>query len=145
MLLNSSSMVLSSGYVSLQFIQPLQEYSSLRFRLVLQLLYPSGHLCSIDQLPGVVPLENVALVLSSKCDQYYTVTPTACSCRSFAYRGGLCKHQRSFFTSSEASHVADPRSLSPPPGNTTRRMRFWEPMTVLAQREVSENGMDKEA
>jgi hypothetical protein len=37
------------------------------------------------------------LVLSNKRDSYYVTTPKACSCPSFVYSGGPCKHQRKYF------------------------------------------------
>ena len=39
----------------------------------------------------------MVLVLSNKKNSYYVVTAKACSCPSFTYRGGPCKHQRKYF------------------------------------------------
>lgn len=50
-----------------------------------------------DPLPDFIQLESLFLVLSRKKDSYYVVTPEACSCPSFIYRGGPCKHQRKYF------------------------------------------------
>jgi|SRR5271157_918783 len=41
----------------------------------------------------------MVLVLSNKKNSYYVVTSKACSCPSFEYRGGPCKHQRMYFES----------------------------------------------
>jgi hypothetical protein len=60
---------------------------------------------NVDQLPGAVLLDNVVLVLSAKGDQYYVVTEKACSCPSFGYRGGPCKHQRKYFP---PEYIEDP-------------------------------------
>jgi metal-sulfur cluster biosynthetic enzyme len=50
-----------------------------------------------EPLPEVVDLGTVKFVRSNKGDVYYTVTATECSCPSFTYRGGPCKHQRRHF------------------------------------------------
>ena len=39
----------------------------------------------------------IVLVISNNKDRYYVVTPKACSCPSFTYSGGPCKHQRKYF------------------------------------------------
>ena len=62
---------------------------------------------AIDPLPTYIQMDGLALVLSAKKDQYYTVTPKACSCASFVYRGGPCKHQRKFFSKSEIQRIPD--------------------------------------
>jgi hypothetical protein len=50
-----------------------------------------------DPLPEVIDLGSAKLVESNKRDVYYTVTAKECSCPSFTYRGGPCKHQRKHF------------------------------------------------
>ncbi len=50
-----------------------------------------------EPLSEVVDLGIVKLVRSNKGDVYYTVTAKECSCPSFVYRGGPCKHQRKHF------------------------------------------------
>jgi hypothetical protein len=50
-----------------------------------------------EPLPEVVDLGTVKLVQSNKGDVYYTVTAKECSCPSFVYRDGQCKHQRKHF------------------------------------------------
>jgi hypothetical protein len=59
---------------------------------------------AVDPLPSVVEFANegeesrLMLVLSNKKDNYYVVTPTACSCPARTDRsGGPCKHQRKYF------------------------------------------------
>ena len=49
----------------------------------------------------------IVLVISNNKDRYYVVTPKACSCPSFTYRGGPCKHQRKYFAET-IHHVAKP-------------------------------------
>ncbi len=66
---------------------------------------------SSNPLPKHIVLSDaLALVLSAKKDQYYTCSPSKCSCPSFIYRGGSCKHQRKFFPDAES--LADPRGLT---------------------------------
>jgi SWIM zinc finger len=45
--------------------------------------------------------DKLVLVLNSKKDAFYVTTPDACSCPSFIYRGGPCKHQRKYFGESK--------------------------------------------
>ena len=54
-----------------------------------------------EPLPELVDLGTVKLVQSNKGDVYYTVTAKECSCPSFTYRGGPCKHQRKHFDESK--------------------------------------------
>jgi hypothetical protein len=57
-----------------------------------------------DPLPEAVQLTGMVLVLSSKKDSYYVVTPKVCSCPSAFYRPGQrCKHQRKYFPGQEKS------------------------------------------
>ena len=52
----------------------------------------------IDPLPESVRIRDAMLVLGSKKDTYYLVTPETCSCPSRFYRPGKpCKHQRKYF------------------------------------------------
>lgn len=51
-----------------------------------------------NPLPESVELKGAILVLSSKGDSYYVVTPKDCSCPSRTWRPGQqCKHQRRYF------------------------------------------------
>jgi len=59
-----------------------------------------------DEEPAEMPAfyrlsGEMVLVLSNKQDHYYVVTAKACSCPSFTYRGGPCKHHRMYFAESK--------------------------------------------
>jgi len=56
-----------------------------------------SHGWSGDNPPASVKMsDSCVLVLSAREDQYYTVTRRACSCPSYKWRGGPCKHQRRY-------------------------------------------------
>ena len=52
----------------------------------------------LDPLPESIEIRDAVLVLSSKKDTYYLVTPETCSCPSHTFRPCKpCKHQRKYF------------------------------------------------
>lgn len=55
---------------------------------------------------GVLDLGDTKLIRSNRGDAYYAVTAKSCSCPSFIYRGGPCKHQRKLFSQSTQSKPA---------------------------------------
>jgi len=59
---------------------------------------------AVDPMPSRIEFMNhgdnsrLMLILSSKKDGYYTVTPRACSCPAAIYNPGkACKHQKKYF------------------------------------------------
>lgn len=50
---------------------------------------------------GVLDLGDVKLVKSNRGDVFYSTSAKGCSCPSFTYRGGPCKHQRRCFAESK--------------------------------------------
>ena len=52
-------------------------------------------------IPEAFHIMDMVLVLNSKKDAFYVTTLKACSCPSFIYRGGPCKHQKKYFADSK--------------------------------------------
>jgi len=69
-----------------------------------------------DRLPSVVIFaepyfsEVTAFIKTSNGDGYYRTTLTACTCPSFKYRGGPCKHQRTLAERLERRQRIDERN-----------------------------------
>jgi hypothetical protein len=110
---------------------------------VVELLKFSGR--SFNPLPEAVQLTGMVLVLSSKKDSYYVVTPKACSCPSAYYRPGQrCKHQRKYFP--EDSAIGSKRqsmaeTLAQADQNLSKMPKRYQAM-VLAARESAEDDPD---
>lgn len=90
-----------------------------------------------EPLPEVVDLGTVKLVQSNKGDVYYTVTTTECSCPSFTYRGGPCKHQRKHFAESKRCGQTLAETLEEHDRNLHRMPKSYQRM-VRAAREDAE-------
>jgi hypothetical protein len=91
----------------------------------------------IDPLPEVVDLGTVKLVQSNKKDVYYTVTAKECSCTSFVYRGGPCKHQRKHFAEDKRRGQTIAETLEEHDRNLHRMPKSYQRM-VRAAREDAE-------
>jgi hypothetical protein len=75
---------------------------------------------AVDPLPSVVAFANeceesrLMLVLSDKKDNYYVVTPTACSCLARTDRPDApCKHMRKHFGAKVAANASESGSIRP--------------------------------
>jgi hypothetical protein len=75
---------------------------------------------AVDPLPSVVAFANegeesrLVLVLSNKKDNYYVVTPKACSCPARTDRPGApCKHMRKYFGAKLEQSMAASESIRP--------------------------------
>jgi predicted nucleic acid-binding Zn finger protein len=76
------------------------------------------------------------LVLSNKKDGYYVVTPKACSCPSFIYRGGPCKHQRKYFAESRPRSRSMAETLKEHDRNLYKMPKSYQRMVRLAREEA---------
>jgi len=90
-----------------------------------------------EPLPEVVDLGTVKLVQSNKKDVYYTVTAKECSCPSFVYRGGPCKHQRKHFAQDRRRGQTMAETLEEHDRNLPRMPKNYQRM-VRAARENAE-------
>ena len=90
-----------------------------------------------EPLPEAVDLGAVKLVRSNKGDVYYTVTAKACSCPSFIYRGGPCKHQRKYFAESKPRGQTIAETLEEHDRNLHKMPKSYQRM-VRAAREDAE-------
>lgn len=90
-----------------------------------------------EPLPECVQLADMFLVLSNKKDSYYVVTPKTCSCPSFMYRGGPCKHQRKYFAETKPRGLTIAETLEEHDRNLHRMPKSYQRM-VRAAREDAE-------
>lgn len=90
-----------------------------------------------EPLPEVVDLGTVKLVLSNKGDVFYCVTAKECSCPSFIYRGGPCKHQRKHFAEDKRRDQTIAETLEEHDRNLPRMPKNYQRM-VRAAREDAE-------
>jgi len=88
---------------------------------------------STDPLPEVVDLGTIKLVQSNKGDVYYTVTAKECSCPSFTYRGGPCKHQRKHFARDKRSGQTMVETLEEHDTNLHRMPKSYQRMVRAAR------------
>lgn len=91
----------------------------------------------IEPLPEVVELPGMVLVLASKRNMFYAVTEQHCSCPSFAFRGGPCKHQRKYFSESNIKRQSLAETLDEADKNLDRMPKRYRSM-VLAARNAAE-------
>ena len=102
---------------------------------VVELLNSLGR--ATEPLPEVVDLGTVKLVQSNRGDVYYTVTAKECSCPSFTYRGGQCKHQRKHFADSKRHGQTLAETLEEHDRNLYKMPKSYQRM-VRAAREDAE-------
>ncbi len=86
-----------------------------------------------EPLPEVIDLSTVKLVQSNKRDVYYTVTATECSCPSFSYRGGPCKHQRKHFAENKRRGRTMAETLEEHDRNLHRMPKSYQRMVKAAR------------
>jgi hypothetical protein len=90
-----------------------------------------------DPLPEAVQLTDmILLVLSNKKDSYYVVTPKACSCPSFIYRGGPCKHQRKYFAETRIRGQTIAETLEEADRNLWKMPKSYQRMVRQAREEA---------
>jgi len=104
------------------------------FDAVVGLLNSLGR--STEPLPEVVDLDTVKLVKSNKGDVYYTVTAKECSCPSFTYRGGPCKHQRKHFAESKRHGQTLAETLEEHDRNLHKMPKSYQRMVKVAREEA---------
>jgi|SRR5271157_2658492 len=78
----------------------------------------------------------MVLVLSNKKDNYYVVTSEACSCPSFSYRGGPCKHQRMYFAESKPHGQSLAETLRQADANLSKMPYQYRRMVQAAREEA---------
>ena len=91
-----------------------------------------------EPLPGVVDLGSVKLVLSNKKDVYYTTTAKECSCPSFTFRGGPCKHIRKHFAEVRVVGQTMAETLAEHDRNLSKMPKSYQRL-VRAAREEAES------
>lgn len=89
-----------------------------------------------NPLPEAVQLTGMVLVLSSRRDSYYVVTPKACTCPSFIYRGGPCKHQRKYFAESKPRGQTLADTLEEHDRNLHKMPKSYQRMVRAAREEA---------
>ncbi len=94
-----------------------------------------------NPLPEAVELPGLFLVLSAKRDVFYIVTGQYCSCPSFAFRGGPCKHQRKYFSDNSIKRQSLAKTLDEADKNLERMPKRYQRM-VLTAREATEEDPD---
>lgn len=87
---------------------------------------------------GVLDLGNVKMVQSNKKDVFYTVTAKECSCPSFQYRGGPCKHIRKHFAEDKLRGQTIGEVLAEADKNLHKMPKSYQRM-VRAAREEAES------
>ena len=83
----------------------------------------------------------MVLVLSNKKDSYYVVTAKACSCPSFTYRGGPCKHQRMYFAESKPHGQSLAQTLEEHASNLYKMPASYQRMVRMAREEAEAEPM----
>ena len=91
---------------------------------------------SADPLPGAVQLTGMVLVLSNKRDVYYATSANYCSCPSFIYRSGPCKHQRKYFPESRHHGQTIAQTLEEADRNLNKMPKSYQRMVRAAREEA---------
>jgi hypothetical protein len=99
--------------------------------------YVNGGQAPKELPPAYKMTDELVLVLSNKKDSFYVTTPKTCSCPSFVYRGGPCKHQRKFFPDSKPGCQTLAETLAEHDRNLHKMPKSYQRM-VRAAREDAE-------
>jgi hypothetical protein len=114
---------------------------------------------SLDAVKGLITLYNhgeepvemptfyrlsgeMVLVLSNKKNGYYVVTAKACSCPSFTYRGGPCKHQRMYFAESKPHGQSLAPTLEEHDRNLHKMPKNYQRMVRMAREEAEAESLE---
>ena len=84
----------------------------------------------------------MVLVLSNKKNDYYVVTAKACSCPSFTYRGGPCKHQRMYLAESKPHGQSLAQTLEEHDSNLYKMPASYQRMVRMAREEAESGRVD---
>ena len=93
---------------------------------------------------GVLDFGTVKLVQSNKGDVYYTVTAKECSCPSFTFRGGPCKHIRKHFAEVRVVGQTIEETLAEHDKNLHKMPKSYQRL-VRAAREEAESEEERAA
>jgi hypothetical protein len=89
-----------------------------------------------EPLPEFVDLGTIKLVKSNKGDVFYCVTTKECSCPSFTYRGGPCKHQRKYFAEPKPRGQTLAQTLEEHDKNLHKMPKSYQRMVRAAQEDA---------